>query len=262
MNYYDLIGFHQATTEPQEGVSGLPDLQNAAIFIDFDGTLVELAEGPDDIDVDPGIQPMLAELQRRSEGHLAIVSGRSIDAISRFLPEFDGIIVGSHGAERRGGDLPDAGPPPLDGLGCMRAVMSAYAEHHDGVLLEEKPYSAVLHYRKAPQHQSQIERLSETLVKDWDNLVVHRAKMAVEIMPVGISKRAAVEALHEKWPESVPVAIGDDRTDEGMLRFAGENGGVGVKVGAGQTAAKCRLGGPGDVHEMLRRWLTPEGRLR
>ena len=75
-------------------------LTDTAFFFDFDGTLVELAPTPDSIHVPPSLLTLLDELQRRSHGAVAIVSGRGIDNIDTFLKMPGMPIAGLHGAER------------------------------------------------------------------------------------------------------------------------------------------------------------------
>src|SRR3546814_12950120 len=60
-------------------------LAEAALFLDFDGTLVELAESPAAISVPSGLKPLLSRLVERLGGRVAIVSGRSITDIEEHL---------------------------------------------------------------------------------------------------------------------------------------------------------------------------------
>src|SRR3712207_6473932 len=76
-------------------------LDGAALFLDFDGTLVELAETPDAISVSPAVAPLLARLNDRLEGRLALVSGRSIEGLERHLECSSLAVSGSHGLELR-----------------------------------------------------------------------------------------------------------------------------------------------------------------
>ena len=94
-----------------------PDLlHGAALFLDFDGTLVEIAERPDAIVVDPALPRLLPALSDVLGGRLAIVSGRAVDEIVHYLaldPATPGIAVaGSHGAERLAADGTRHRPAP------------------------------------------------------------------------------------------------------------------------------------------------------
>src|SRR5688572_516353 len=72
---------------------------DAALFLDFDGCLVEIAPTPDAISVPPSLAGALARLYRRLDGAVALISGRSASELRGFLPDFPGIVAGSHGAE-------------------------------------------------------------------------------------------------------------------------------------------------------------------
>lgn len=221
-----------------------PDLlDGAALFLDFDGTLVELAESPDSISVSPQLVPLLERLRRRLGGRLAIVSGRSLADLERHLPLEGLACSGSHGLELRLGDgttLPLSAPI---GLEDVRERVTQFASAAEGLLVEEKPAGIALHYRRAPQEADRAERYMETLgaKHGWS---VQRGNMVVELRPHGGTKGDALRALM-KEPEfsgSRPVFVGDDLTDEHGFAAAAELGGAGVLVGpARKTAAKYLL---------------------
>src|SRR6185503_5223779 len=112
----------RAANRQRVGMSTLPPprddlLDGAALFLDFDGTLVDLAETPDSIMVSPALEPMLRRLQRRLGGRLAIVSGRSLADLESHLPGAGIAFSGSHGLELRlpgGSALPLSVPAGLD----------------------------------------------------------------------------------------------------------------------------------------------------
>src|SRR3546814_4928833 len=92
-------------------------LAEAALFLDFDGTLVELAESPAAISVPSGLKPLLSRLVERLGGRVAIVSGRSITDIEEHLDCSAVAVSGSHGLVlrlRHGAELPLAAPDGLE----------------------------------------------------------------------------------------------------------------------------------------------------
>ena len=101
MQYYQMTGFMGITDQPAEAVGDfkLPDPDQSALYLDFDGTLVEIAERPDDIDVTATITGILDRAMERLDGRVALVSGRSIADLQKFLPDFKGALIGTHGAE-------------------------------------------------------------------------------------------------------------------------------------------------------------------
>ena len=90
--------------------------------------------------------------------------------------------------------------------------------------------------------------------------VLHKAKMALEIHPEGVSKATAVTAfLAGTWPRRVPFAAGDDATDEGMMAVAQAAGGYAVKVGEGESCAGLRVATSTDLVNLLTAWLDRTG---
>jgi trehalose 6-phosphate phosphatase len=219
-----------ARADPPPPPSVLTD--GLALFLDFDGTLVELAETPEAIHVPNSLGPLLRRMSGRLGGRLAIISGRSIKDIDRHL-DISGLAVsGSHGLEMRlrdGARVPLSAPVEMDQL---RNDISRFAESRQGLVVEEKPFSIALHYRQAPQLREEALELMEGLVRSKGFTVQH-GKMVVELRPRGADKGDALRVLM-KEPEFIgarPVFVGDDLTDEDAFRAAADMGGGGVLVG-------------------------------
>ncbi len=240
---------------PGRASETLPRPADAALFLDFDGTLVDLAERPDAIVVPDGTEALLSALLDATGGHLALVSGRRLADIESYLPGFAGPVVASHGAEFREGAErrrhPAAGS---DDLARLKDVVRARTPK--GVLVEDKPVSIVLHFRQAPAALEPTTRTMEEVVARFPGYILHRAKMALELKPDDVSKgRAVARFLDGPWFGRAPVAIGDDATDETMFAEVLERGGVAVRVGAGETLARHRVEDPAEVHAVLKHWL-------
>ena len=233
--------------------SGL--LDGAALFLDFDGTLVELAQTPDSIRVDPQLPGLLKRLCALLEGRLAIVSGRSIGDLESHLDCSGLAVSGSHGLELRladGTHLPLFVPRPLDEV---RAALAAFVEAAPGLLVEEKPAGLALHYRLAPEQEGAAAALMERLAAEHD-LTLQHGKMVAELRPAGADKGDAVRALMGEPPfaGARPVVVGDDLTDEHAFEAATAIGGAGVLVGEPwPTAASFRLPSVAAVAEWLGR---------
>ncbi|WP_223631746.1 trehalose-phosphatase [Rhodobacter sp. TJ_12] len=221
-----------------------------ALFLDFDGCLVEIAARPDAIIVPKELGKTLTALSERLGGALAIVSGRSLPELETFLAGFDGPMVGSHGAESRG-----LGRAPVrpEGLAALQDEMAAFCAEQ-GLLYEPKSLGGGLHYRARPELQGVTEGFAAELVARYPGFEVQLAKMAVELRPGGVSKDRALEMLSQIAPFSGrrPVYAGDDVTDEPALAWAEAHGGFGVKVGDGVTAASHRLPAPDQVRAWLK----------
>src|SRR5262249_54907923 len=132
-----------------------------SLFLDFDGTLVEIASAPHLVRVPAELPRLLAALDEQLGGAVAVVSGRPLDELARMLAPFPGPIVGSHGLERRGTDGNVASCLAAPKLERFRSLIAAFAERHDGVVFEDKGCTLALHYRQAPS----VGVLCEALVR-------------------------------------------------------------------------------------------------
>jgi trehalose 6-phosphate phosphatase len=229
-------------------------LEDAALFLDFDGTLVELADTPDTIEVPAGLAPMLERLRRRLEGRLAIVSGRSLADLERHLPLHGIAFSGSHGLELR---LADGTSLPLSvpiGLDDVRARVEAFAAATPGLLVEEKPAGIALHFRLAPKEAARADAFMAALARER-GFAVQRGAMVVELRPTGATKGDALKAFMTE-PEFVgarPLFMGDDLTDEHGFAAAASLGGAGILVGPERdSAALFRLACVGDAARWLK----------
>lgn len=221
----------------------LSRLAPAALFLDFDGTLVELADAPGAIAVPRGLKPLLDRLAGRLEGRLAIVSGRAIDDLEGHLGGCALVLSGSHGAELLYSDgrrIPVSAPP---GLAGAREEMHRFAAGSAGLLVEDKPAGVALHYRLAPEREQAVAAFVEDLA-GRSGLALQHGKMVAELRPVGTDKGAALRRLMAEPPfaGARPVFVGDDLTDEHAFEAAAALGGEGVLVGPERpTAARWRL---------------------
>ncbi len=228
-------------------------LDGAALFLDFDGTLVELADAPDAIEVPAGLAPMLERIRQRLEGRLAIVSGRSITDLEQHLPLHGIAFSGSHGLELK---LADGTVLPLSvplGLDDVRETVERFAAAADGLLVEEKPAGIALHYRRAPRQAERADAFMTALARAR-GFAVQRGNMVVELRPDGATKGDALKAFmtEPKFHGARPVFVGDDLTDEHGFQAAAALGGAGILVGeVRETAAVYRLDSVGAVAAWL-----------
>ncbi|WP_413458603.1 trehalose-phosphatase [Herbaspirillum huttiense] len=230
------------------------DVSADALFLDFDGTLVDLAPQPEEIVVPPELITLLQRIQQESDGALAIVSGRPLDQLDFFLAPLRLPAAGVHGAERRTADGRILQQPVPD-VHHLRERLLPLVESHPGLQLELKRGALALHYRHAAHlEQRCVETMMDALRHEPGFTLLH-GKMVVEAKP-HINKGDAVAAfLHEApFRGRRPVFIGDDVTDEAGFAIAqGEVfGGLGIKIGAGPSQALQRLADPAAVLHLLR----------
>ena len=216
-------------------MDALPPFHRAALLLDMDGTLVDLAPTPDAVVVAPGLAATLASLRDALGGALAIVTGRPVETVDRLFGDAPGAVAGEHGGAIRhysGGPIerPDlAAPPP-----AWLAVADALVQSFPGALLERKARGFALHYRLAPHARDVFYTALSTMVAEADGFQLHPAHMLWEIRPRGVDKGDAVTALMQRPPFAgrLPIFIGDDVTDEDGMRVCRELGGAGYRVDA------------------------------
>ena len=230
-----------------------------ALFLDIDGTLLDLAATPASVTVDLAIAALLPALAYRLGGATALITGRAIADADQLFPGLELPIAGQHGAERRGADgvLHSHGEGP-QGYGWLRGELMHLVDRHDGLWLEDKGATLALHYRQAPGLASYVHRTVRAMVAasgaagaEWR---LQPGKGIVEIKPAGRDKGAAIlDFMAEPvFTGRLPVFVGDDLTDEFGFSAVALLGGWAVKVGPGLTHAQFRLRNVNAV----RRWLA------
>lgn len=236
--------------------TGAPDVraERVAWFLDFDGTLVDLAETPDQVRVEAEVVDMVRELEHASRGAVALISGRRIEDIDRLFAPLRLPVAGQHGAERRGasGQLHRF---PARGIGTMHSSLRAWVERRPGLLLENKGSTLAVHYRRAPELAETLGAFMLELVAGTQGgYCLQGGKMVFEIRPSSMDKGSAVVAFMREPPfmGRTPVFVGDDISDESAFAAVLSLSGTSVKVGDGDTIAPWRLQGVADVHAWIR----------
>lgn len=226
-----------------------------ALFLDFDGTLADLAAQPQDVRVEPGLVALLRRLLDQLDGALAIVTGRPVDDIDRFLDPLRLPVAGIHGAQGRRADgrrWQLAAPP----LALVEAVARALQAEHPGLQLERKAGALALHYRHAPQAADACQQRLAEAVAAQPGLELLHGKCVLEVKPAGVHKGLAIERFLAEPPFAgrEPAFAGDDVTDEAGFETVLRLGGQACKVGEGPTCAPQRLAGPAELHRALAQW--------
>ena len=216
-----------------------------AFFLDVDGTLIDIAATPDDIAIDPSVLPTLAQLGEAAGGALALISGRPLSDLDRLFAPLNLPSAGLHGLERRNGEGKVFRPSkPDDGIKEILDGMHEFARRTPGVLVEDKGFTAAIHFRGAPGEEIAVLRLAEGLLAAaGGDLHIQNGKMVVEIKPAGADKGSVIEAFMTEFPFAGrnPVFIGDDATDEDGFAAVNRLGGHSIRVGceAATTARWC-----------------------
>lgn len=218
-------------------------LQDASLFLDFDGTLVEIVERPDAVAVDAPLATLMNRLAGKLQGRLAIISGRPRAEIDTLLGGRGYAVAGSHGLELRWLDGRVDAPEPPAKLADIAALMRTWTAAYPGTLVEEKPFGVALHYRAAPSAERHCRTLAERLAES-SGLSLQPGKMVFELRVPGADKGAALRAFMAAPPMqgTRPIFLGDDVTDEDAFAAAVALGGHGILIGPPRpTAADYRL---------------------
>jgi trehalose 6-phosphate phosphatase len=235
----------------------------SALFLDVDGTLLEIAPRPELVRVPDGLPSLMIRLSAQREGALALISGRPLAQLDRLFQPWQGAAAGLHGLERRRADgILDC---VVDGdsaaaLDRLRPKLAALAADGTGLILEDKGGTVALHYRAAPQREPEIRAVVEALYREIASaLRLITGKMVVEFQPRSADKGRAIAAFLAEPPflGRRPVFVGDDTTDEDGFAEIRRRGGIAVRVGPfdGATIANYRL----PSVEAVLAWLASDG---
>jgi len=226
--------------------------RDTALFLDFDGTLADLAPEPEAVRVAHGLVSSLAALYELLDGALAIVSGRRLVDLDHFLTPLHLPAAGEHGSQLRHADgrLSSLAAPDM-----TRALTAAQAlaHRHPGLRFEPKLAAVALHYRHAPELEPLCREVLSEAVSQSAGLELADGKFVLEVKPVGIDKGRAIALFMAEAPFSgrLPLFAGDDVTDEAGFATVQRLGGLGLKVGFGHSVAQYHCDSP----QALRSWL-------
>jgi trehalose-phosphatase len=227
------------------------------IGLDYDGTLTPIVARPEDALLGPEMRAILARVIARWP--LALVSGRDLSDLKRFV-QLDGLLyAGSHGFDMA---LPPGSPePPAPGVSYLESLDEAEARLRaalapvPGTRVERKRYAIAAHYRQAGAAAATAVQFAVEAAR-LPGLRVTDAKMVLELRPaVDWHKGAAFRWLQQAFaPHTLPIFVGDDATDEDAFRDLPENG-VGILVAELErpTAARWRLDDVAAVQAFLER---------
>lgn len=230
-------------------------LKQCCLFLDFDGTLVDIVERPEDVVVNDALNSLLMRLTTKFADRLAIVSGRSIAQLDTFLGRraLDMVLVGSHGAEIRTGTQWVSAPHRPDALARAEIFFKQAFADQPKVVIEVKSLGVAIHYRLDPSIEKTATEMSAKFAQE-NGLELQHGKMMVELRTQGHDKGTAISALLSNAPFAgySPIFIGDDLTDEPGFMACASNGGFGILVGPPRgTSARYRLENVAAVHQWL-----------
>jgi trehalose 6-phosphate phosphatase len=242
----------------------VPHLSETAVLLDIDGTLLDFAPTPREVWVPPELARTLNHLARRTNGALALVSGRSINDIDLIFAPDIFPAIGGHGAEMRINPADEPGAA-LQMDKELKRRLAAIAKLSPGILLEDKGYSLALHYRLAPHAEKAIYEAVSLIRADLPNapIEVLPGKLVCEIKLAGFTKATGVLELmkHEPFKGRRPFFIGDDVTDETVFAIMPDLNGLAFSVGRRAKGVAAHFDAPSDVREFLAHLLDDERQI-
>ena len=233
-----------------------PIPSHIALMLDVDGTLLDIAQRPQEVFVPKTLRETLARLQRRLDGAICFISGRPLEDLDRLFAPLQLPAVGGHGAEIR---FPDdrVVRRTLRPFGLeLKSQFYEIAKLGPGIIVEDKDFSIALHYRLAPQLGGQV---MDAVADIWERagkgaLEILPGKSVVEVKPRGYDKGSGLREMmrHEPFTGRRPIFIGDDTTDHAAFAALPDFKGLGFSVGGIVAGASFNFDGPDDV----RLWLN------
>ncbi|MDI6772560.1 MAG: trehalose-phosphatase [bacterium] len=244
-----------------------------AVLLDFDGTLAEIADRPDDVRLDPRLRALLERLGHTPRVLVGIISGRALDDIRRHVGLEHILYAGNHGLELAGPGWTLAHDAAVEARGLVAACcdrLSLRLRDVRGVLVENKGLSASVHFRLVPRKS--VTTLRRIVLEELERvppgrLVAREGKMVLEILPAvdwdkGRAARRLLEhALGDGWEARCSVVyVGDDSTDEDAFVALAENG-ITIRVAPypQPTAARYQVRNVEEVGRLLEAiagWMT------
>lgn len=225
-----------------------------ALFLDVDGTLLDLAATPGEVQVPGDLIDDLRRLHEALEGALALVSGRRVEAIDALFAPLRLPAIGLHGLQRRDGAVVEHEAPHE--LPAVLAAARALAAKFPGTLVEDKGVTLALHWRNAPAAEEPLHEFASSALIQLPGYRLQPGHDVIELRPDGHDKGDAIVALLSMAPfrDRLPVFIGDDLTDEYGFDAVNARHGLTVLVGSrAPSAAVFALPDPAAVRAWLHR---------
>jgi len=242
------------------------NLRDSAILLDVDGTILDIAPRPLDVDVPARLKTALKAVHEQTGGALAFVSGRPLAELDRLFAPLKLAAIAGHGAEMRVNGEAEASSFYAPIGSDLRGQFAAFASKLDGIILEDKGYSIALHYRLAPQHAETVREAVAAACATYpsSSIEVLPGKAVIEVKSTAYDKGTGIRQLM-KYPPfrgRRPVFIGDDITDESAFAVLPEFDGLGFSVGRKLPELAGCFPRPRDVRQWLYRVAKVDGARR
>lgn len=242
-------------------IAQVSDVRRRLVVIDFDGSLAPPAGHPSDARLAEGAREALEALTSITE--VAVLSARRVEDLAERLDGLPLTLMGGHGARiitREGDHVPLIDVAAVGRtLDEVQGELDDLLDVEDGWIVERKQASLAVHHRAVPLATvaAGVRRVRDVLAARLEvapGFTVVEGKSVLELRPRSVDKGRAIAWLESRFPDLVPLVIGDDITDEDAFRVAQQRGGDAVLVSevARSTAARWRVDGPARVVALLR----------
>lgn len=250
------------TPRPQNALAAWPLIaervrksRRRALFLDFDGTLVNFCERPEEVQVPSELRVLLARLARHKRLFAAIVSGRTMWDLHRLLNVPGLRLFGLHGSEEEG-KTRHLGPKSSRDLAAARLYARLWLRNLPGIWIEDKGLSFAVHYRRAmPEVTREAQELITRAVKPFRRtLRLLSGELVWEVLPRELRDKAATvrTLMRKRPPKTLGIYLGDDATDEPA--FVALKRGITIHVGDTEsTRAAFQLNNPAAAIRFLER---------
>lgn len=249
-----------------EGVKTKLRGKTLLLFLDFDGTLSTIVEHYQSATILAQSKALLAQIIKKSQHRVIIVSGRSWADVKKRVGLPNIIYVGNHGLEVSGPTIRYQLFVAADVKRFLKEIKACLTERLGqipGILIEDKDLTLSIHYRRLEKKDLPLlKRIFfhsiQPYVKDR-KATVGSGKRVFEVKPaVDWNKGNIVLWLIKRLQadidpkQSVPIFIGDDVTDEAAFT-ALKRKGICIRVGQkGVSAAQYYVKDVDQVAEFLK----------
>jgi trehalose 6-phosphate phosphatase len=232
------------------------DRQTIGLFLDVDGTIIDLAPTPDAVEVPDALRCELSMVEQRLDGALALVSGRPIRELDRL---FDPLRLRASGVH--GGEIRYAPDQPERSLAAQRLPDEAWSKllrlltEFPGAFAENKGVSFAVHYKLGVADE--ICAALRHLMQEYPELPLELigGRAVYEIKLSGFDKGKAIECFMAQAPfvGRRPIFVADDRVDGPGFEKAIALGGLAFSVGAKLPGVTGWFASPRDLRGWLER---------
>jgi trehalose 6-phosphate synthase/phosphatase len=231
--------------------------ETCVLFLDYDGTLVNFSERPEEAVPDPKLLELLHDIDKKPNVDLVIISGRDQKSLNNWFKHTPFTLISDHGVSMRskGENWKILERLNTDWMEDIKPVLESFADRTPGSFIEEKNFSLAWHYRNADIELAQ-KRLSEintvltSFISNTDLTLLDGNKV-LEVKSSKVNKGRACNYVLQQHKYQHIFAFGDDWTDEFMFEDLPKHAHT-VKIGLQKTKARYYL----DSVEQVRAVLT------